>query len=275
MTVVVRKPVVAGTFYPVHPERLQREVEAYLKRVTIDRSGEQIIALVAPHAGYIYSGPIAACAYRQVQGHRYDTVVVISPAHRDLFDYCSVFEGRGYETPLGLIEIDQELSAALAALPEIRLGHEGHLHTGEHSLEVHLPFIQVVQPGCRLVAVVMGRQDRESSHRLGLALAEAASGRQVLIVASSDLSHFHAQEHARKLDRHLVDSIERFDPDGLLETIHEHRAEACGYGPMAAAMFAARELGASRGENLCYGTSGDTSGDFTQVVGYTAGIFYR
>ena len=273
----IRKPAVAGTFYPADSRRLQEEIESYLGQVTVDRSDKDIVALIAPHAGYMYSGPVAAYSYRQVQGKDYDTVVVISPAHREYFDFSSVFSGQGYETPLGLVSVDEAIVSALDSHPEksVCASGEGHVFSAEHALEVHLPFLQVVLGSFNLVPVVMGSQDRDCCLALGKALAEVLAGKNALIVASSDLSHFHNHEKARSLDMGVVERIDGFDPDGLLDDIARHKCEACGAGPIAAAMYGARDLGATTAENLHYATSGETSGDFGQVVGYTAGIFYR
>jgi len=274
---VVRPPAVAGTFYNSNPESLRAEINSYLDKVVVDRSEKDIVALIAPHAGYRYSGPVAAYAYRQVQGKPYQTVVVISPSHSVPFSYCSVFSGTGYETPLGEVPVDREVVQALEAHPgeEVRAGDVGHLHSAEHSLEVQLPFLQVVLGEFKLVPIVMGSQSRSCCSGLGEALAAVLEGRQALVVASSDLSHFHDQSEARELDELIIASIDRFAPDHLLRDIAERKTEACGAGPMAAAMAAARGLGAKTGENLFYATSGDISGDYSQVVGYTAGIFFR
>jgi AmmeMemoRadiSam system protein B len=273
----IRKPAVAGTFYPADSRRLQEEIESYLGQVTVDRSDKDIVALIAPHAGYMYSGPVAAYSYRQVQGKDYDTVVVISPAHREYFDFSSVFSGQGYETPLGVVSVDGEIVSALDSHPEnsVCASGEGHVFSAEHALEVHLPFLQVVLGSFNLVPVVMGSQNRDCCLALGKALAEVLDGKHALIVASSDLSHFHNHEKASSLDMGIVERINSFDPDGLLEDIASRKCEACGAGPIAAAMYAARDLSATTAENLHYATSGETSGDFSQVVGYTAGIIYR
>ena len=273
----IRKPAVAGTFYPADSERLKAEIESYLEQVTADRSEKDIVALVAPHAGYMYSGPVAAYAYRQVQGKDYETVVVISPAHREYFDFSSIFSGKGYETPLGLVPVDEQSVSALDSHMEnsVCASREGHIFSAEHALEVQLPFLQIVLGPFKLVPVVMGSQGRDCCLALGKALAEVLAGKNALIVASSDLSHFYDHEKASSLDKGVVERIEGFDPDGLLGDIARHETEACGAGPMAAAMYAARDLGATAAENLHYATSGETSGDFNQVVGYTAGIFYR
>lgn len=274
---LVRKAAVAGTFYPAQRERLSADINTFLDNVDTDRSAEEIVALVAPHAGYMYSGQVAAFAYAQLRGRSVDTVVVISPSHREFFEFSSVFGGSAYETPLGRVEIDSDTAGRIAggSQDSVRISTSGHMYSSEHALEVHLPFLQTVLGEFRLVAIVMGRQDRETCRQLGSALGSALTGCSGLIVASSDLSHFHCQQTARKLDRNVVERIGGFDPEGLLADVGAQECEACGAGPLAAAMFAAKGLGAARAENLSYATSGEVSGDYNQVVGYTAAIFYR
>lgn len=272
-----RPPVVAGQFYPSDPTRLREDISDYLSRVDIDRGGLDIVALVVPHAGYIYSGPVAAFAYRQVAGKDYDLVAVIAPSHRQGFGFSSVFGGRCYETPLGEVPVDREVAGELelAGNGQLRVSSEGHTRGGEHSLEVQLPFLQMVIGSFRLVPVVMGSQGRESALALSDALVKVLRGRRALLVASTDLSHYHDQERAELLDRRIVERLNAFDPEGLLEDICSRRAEACGAAPAFAVMSAARALGATGGENLCYMTSAARSGDFSHVVGYAAGIFHR
>ena len=273
----VRSSAVAGTFYPASPEVLRREIESCLEKVVVDRSDKDIVALIAPHAGYKYSGPVAAYSYRQVVGKPYQTVVVIAPSHSVPFYFSSVFSGAAYKTPLGEVLVDREIVEALNSHPvdSVCAGEIGHLHSSEHSLEVQLPFLQVVLDEFKVVPVIMGSQSRENCVGLAEALGSVLKGKQVLIVASSDLSHFHNQSVSRELDEEVIAGINCFDPDRLLRDVADRKAEACGVGPMAAAMAAARLLGAQTGENLFYSTSGDITGDYSQVVGYTAGIFYR
>ncbi len=275
---LIRKAAVAGTFYPAQRERLSADITAFIERVDTDRSTEEIVALVAPHAGYMYSGQVAAYAYRQLQGRSIDTVVVISPSHREYFGFSSVFGGRAYETPLGRVQVDEEAAGRIAEAGgelNVRIGTSGHLHSSEHALEVHLPFLQTVLDDFRLVPIVMGRQDGEACRQLGEAIGFALAGSRALIVASSDLSHFHTQQTARGLDQKVVERIDGFDPEGLLDDVAASTCEACGAGPVAAAMLAARAMGATKAESLNYATSGDISGDYSQVVGYVSAIIYR
>lgn len=272
----IRKAAVSGLFYPDNPAELRSEISRYLDNVVTDRTDKDIKALVAPHAGYYYSGQVAAYAYRQLIGRQFDTVAILSPSHRVALRYCSVFDGDAYETPLGEIEIDAETSAKLCEFGNglIRQSKDGHINSEEHALEVHLPFLQSVLGNFKLVAIVMGIQDRHSVSVLGNALQQTLQGRNALIVASSDLSHFHDHLVAKNLDMQIVDAIDKFDPDALINIVESNHAEACGYGPIAVSMVAARGLGALSGENLFYSNSGEVSGDYHRVVGYTSGIFY-
>ncbi|UCF06791.1 MAG: AmmeMemoRadiSam system protein B [bacterium] len=275
MEQVVRKPAVAGQFYTDNPTSLRAEIQRYIDAVgTQDTSGD-VIAIVSPHAGYMYSGGVAAYGYSLVAGKDYETVVVIAPSHVEYFDFCSVFPGKAYITPLGGIPIDKELVQAIASKSDrVRAAGEGHLFEaygrGEHSLEVQLPFLQVVLGSFKLVAIVMGDQRRENIEALGRALGEALEGRNALIVASTDLSHFHNGETARQLDGIFMEELGSFDENGLLQALANKYTEACGGGPTGAAMIAARMLGADRCEILNYAHSGDVTGDTRNVVGYVS-----
>ena len=276
----VRKPAVAGQFYTADPQNLRREVERYLEKAgTPDVTGD-VVALVSPHAGYMYSGQVAAYGYSLVRGKEFETVVVISPSHVEYFDYCSVFPGKSYLTPLGEIPIDQKVVKLITSLNEhVRGDGRGHLFNtfgrGEHALEVQLPFLQVALGEFKLVPIVMGDQDKNIIEALGNTLGEALKGRNALIVASTDLSHFHADEEARMLDGVFMDELKHFEPDKLYEAISHKKTEACGGGPTAAAMIAARKLGATRCEVLHYANSGDITGDTRNVVGYVSAVMLR
>jgi hypothetical protein len=225
-----------------------------------------------PHAGYPYSGRTAAKAYKLLEGESYDTVVVVSPSHRVFFKGSSVFDGAGYQTPLGVVEIDAELSKKIANIhPAVyfsNMGHAGGANRGEHALEVQLPFLQIVLGKFKLVAIVMGDQEEDSINSLGETLAAALKGTNTLMVASTDLSHFHSQKVAERLDSAVKEAIDSFDPDSLVETLEDGKGEACGGGIVAAVMKAARRIGGKRVQFLEYTTSGETTGDFNEVVGY-------
>ncbi len=271
----IREPAVSGTFYPDTPEVLSRDVKRYLENAKKEKVDGEIIALVSPHAGYIYSGQVAAHAYKLIEGKALDSVVVVAPSHRALFKGVSIYDRGGYRTPLGLVPVDTELSGKLKERrKEIQFLPEAHAQ--EHSLEVQIPFLQVVLKTFKLVPIVMEPYwSWETSQYLASAIAEVVRGKKVLLIASSDLSHFHSYEKAVSLDRIVLNHIERFDPEGLNRDLRENRCEACGGGPVISVMLAARALGANKGKVLKYLNSGDVTGDRSRVVGYAAGVFYK
>ncbi len=272
----VRHPAVAGAFYPADPIQLTKDIAGlYAATKKIAMNGIPI-AVIAPHAGYMYSGQTAAQAYKQLEGQNYDVVVVISPSHTVFFQGASVYSGGAYQTPLGVVEIDRKLSQAIADInPAVYLSNKGHTGgsiRGEHSLEVQLPFLQQVLGKFKLVAIVMGDQEEATCSALGEVLASALENKNSLIVASTDLSHFHPEKEARSLDGNIRKAIERFNPEMLLSILSSGRGEACGGGPVAATMVAARRLG---GEDMIVTgqtTSGEATGDFSEVVGYLSAV---
>lgn len=276
----VRSPAVAGQFYDADPVALRREIMGYLDAAAPPAVAGDVVALVSPHAGYMYSGQVAAYGYRLVRGASYDDVVVISPSHVEYFAYASVFPGAAYATPLGEIPVDMELAKLIASKdPLVRADMHGHkvssFERSEHSLEVQLPFLQVALGSFKLVPIVMGDQSKRTVEALGAALGGALAGRRVLIVASTDLSHFHTDREARSLDGDFQKRLGAFDPNALLADLSADETEACGGGPVAAAMIAARALGADRCEVLHYANSGDVTGDKGNVVGYVSAAMVR
>ncbi len=274
--VEVRKAAVAGMFYPASPVELSKTIAGLFAEVEKKPISGKPLGLIVPHAGYLYSGKTAAYAYKLLEGEQYDTVVVVSPSHTVFFQGSSVFQGDGYETPLGVVEIDKELSEKIASItPTVyfsKMGHASGSTRGEHALEVQLPFLQVALQKFKLVAIVMGDQEEDSVRTLGETLGAALKGTNSLMVASSDLSHFHPQRVAQRLDSTIRTAVEKFDPDLLLEILSTGKGEACGGGPMAAVMMAAKRLGAKRSYFLHYTTSGETTGDFNEVVGYLSAV---
>jgi len=281
MRQAVRPPAVAGHFYPAEARRLEAEVKGHLARAVPPRT-ERPIALVAPHAGFVFSGQIAADAYRQAVGHRYDLVVLLGTNHTAaFFAGVSVFIGSGFRTPLGVAGVDEAAAAALLAADH-DCTSEPHPHEREHSIEVQVPFVQVAFPGVAILPVIVGSEESGLCARLGAALGQVLANRRALIVASSDLSHYPAYEDSAAADRAVLAAIARLDPDGLRETIAaEERAGrrgletcACGLAPLLAAMTASRALGATRGTVVSHASSGDSPlGDHERVVGYGAVVF--
>ena len=271
----IREPAVAGTWYPGQPTVLSNDVKRYLGNAKkVDVAGE-IVALISPHAGYEYSGQVAAYAYRLLEGKTFDTVVVVAPSHQFSFKGVSLYSRGGYRTPLGVIPVDTELSKKMMEKRK-EIQFIPAAHGREHSLEIQLPFLQMILKTFKLIPMVMEPDwSWETCQSLGRAIAETVVGKNVLLIASSDLSHFHSYDQAVKLDRVVLNHIDRFDPEGLNRDLSQRRCEACGGGPILSIMLAAKALGANKGRVLKYLNSGDVTGDRSRVVGYAAGLFYR
>lgn len=269
----VRQPAVAGAFYPGTAEELREEVSGLLGAVEPARINGRLRALISPHAGYIYSGQVAAHAYKLVEGKRFDAVIILSPSHHVAFRGASIYDGTAYSTPLGLANINTDLAAKLLDGYDFILNYPA-AHMREHALEVQIPFLQVAVPDLSIVPVVMGDQSLDACKRLAGAIVENVKDMNVLIVASSDLSHFHTYDEAVRLDNIIVERVRDYDPEGLARDLNSGKCEACGGGPMITAMLAARMLGADSAEILKYANSGDTSGDKTRVVGYLSAAVY-
>jgi len=235
-----------------------------------------LIALASPHAGLPYSGRVAAFGYRLLQAVSVDTVILVGPSHHVGFDGSSVYPAGGFETPLGAAAVDEEIAGSLLACCSTLQGST-EPHEREHSLEMQLPFIQVLAPRALIVPILMGSQRRRFVDDLaaGMVGAVRAASKRILIVASSDLSHYNTRLVAARLDGKVLDLLSSFDADGLMRLLEANPDHACGGGPMVAVMKAARELGASASRVLAYADSADVTGDERAVVGYASAAFFR
>ncbi len=263
----IRESVIAGSWYPGNPQSLRQEIINHLNRAQVPEIVGTVRGLIVPHAGYMYSGGVAAHAYKLLCERPCNRVLILAPSHRAFFQGASLYSLGGYRTPLGVVPLDEELVQKLSTLSPL-IGYYPEAEIQEHSLEIQLPFLQVVLKEFRLTPILMGDQSFEFCRHLADAVADACEGKNVLLVASTDLSHYHSQEVARRLDQVLLDRVSSYDPEGLSRDLKEGRCEACGAGPLMTAMLAARKLGADKARILSYATSGDVSGDTRQVVGY-------
>jgi AmmeMemoRadiSam system protein B len=271
---IVRAPAVAGMFYERSPVALGKNIDEMLNRVQLPKVEGTVRAVVSPHAGYVYSGFTAAHAYKLLEGRKYDCVIAVGPSHREYFDGISIYSGDAYETPLGKVPINHEVrSELLQGEKNIVASVAGH--RSEHSLEVQLPFLQRVLKEFSVVPIIMGDQRRQLCEQLSVALARVMANKNVLLVASSDLSHFHAYDEAVLLDTRVIQALERFNSDVFIDELEKKSFEACGGGPIAVAMKTAQQLGANRAEVLHYCNSGDITGDKSGVVGYLAAAFMQ
>ncbi len=270
---IIRKSAIAGSWYPGNPTVLRRNVIDFFRQVPEYRIDGRVVALVVPHAGYVYSGQVAAHAYKQIQGQAYDAVIVIGPSHRVPFRGVSAYGSGGYETPLGVVPIDNRLAdQIMAGSPVV---HESpQMHAEEHSIEIQLPFLQEAIGNFSFVPLLMGSQDRRTCEELSAAIFSAVGGRNILLVGSSDLSHFHGYDRAVSLDAVALGYLDKMQPDAFLKDLENRAFEACGGGPAAVAMMAAEKLGAHKSKLLKYANSGDVTGDRHSVVGYASAVFY-
>jgi AmmeMemoRadiSam system protein B/AmmeMemoRadiSam system protein A len=265
----IRESVIAGSWYPGHPETLKKQIGEYLDEAPPTPLGGELVGLIVPHAGYMYSGGIAAHAYKLLLQQSFDRVLILAPSHRAHFQGASVYRLGGYRTPLGIVPLDQDLIESLFRQSSL-FHYVPGAESQEHSLEIQLPFLQVVLREFRLTPILMGDQSFESSQKLAEAIARGCKGNRVLLIASTDLSHFHPYKEAKHLDQVVLDRVAVFDPAGLSKDLEKGLCEACGGGPMVALMLAARKLGANKAKVLQYANSGDVTGDTHGVVGYMA-----
>lgn len=276
MTLRDRPPSVAGTFYESTSDSLRKRLEwCFLHKIGPGKlpSGpiepsRSILGLVSPHAGFIYSGPVAAHGYQLLSTEPVpQIIVIIGPNHTGVGAGVSIWDGGDWETPLGKVPVERELARSLAGkgVGEAETG----AHVFEHSIEVQLPFLQYsLGSGFRILPICMMLQDVETSRELGTALSQAVAGRDALIIASTDFSHYEPYSVAYRKDSVVAEAIMRMDPAGVEEAVERNGVSMCGPGPVMAALTAARGLGAKTTEKLCYATSGDTSGGRGEVVGY-------
>lgn len=269
----IRHAQVAGYFYPSDPQKLQKEISLLLDSSKTQKNFEKIFGIIVPHAGYIYSGKTACYAYNLLNGNSYKTVVVISPSHSEYFPGISIYDGDAYETPLGMIEVDKEKTEKLCEESRIIFkGVQGHGR--EHALEVQLPLLQCVLKDFKIVPIVIGDQGKMFVDELAAHLITIYD-EQTLIVASSDLSHFHDSETADLLDSIVEKRINDFDFDSLQRDFENNNCEACGGGPIIAMMKAAALLNIRHSEVLKRTDSGDVTGDKNEVVGYLSAVVYN
>jgi len=273
-----RPSPIAGLWYEGNAKSLARAVDEYMDRASLPELGGEVLGVLAPHAGHLYSGPVAGHAFAALRGRAPGLVAVLAPFHN--FHPASVLTSAhdAYTTPLGTILIDragvEALDARMEAGMHVRLTPIAN--DPEHSLEIELPFLQRALAGeWKLLPVMVRTQEPRASEGLGRALAEVLRGRDALLVASTDLSHYSDQQTALSLDRAMLEQIESFNPQGAFEAQNSGKGYACGLGAFTAVLWAARELGADTVKILKHATSGDVTGDMSAVVGYAAAAILK
>ena len=273
----LRKAVVAGSFYPANPEKLRKDIQTYFEKAhnSYPEGMTDILGVISPHAGYIYSGPCASYSFQALQKKNFTTAVIIAPSHQSGEFYYSIGDYDAYQTPLGEVEVDKDLTGEL--LSDAKFVFYPFAHSHEHSLEVQLPFLQIINPDARIVPILIGYQYDQSSIFLAQKLAEILKDRMqdTVLIISSDLSHYHNHAVAEQMDIILAESIEKLDIDGVDNLLKERKSEACGFGGILTIMNLAKILAYPGVKTLHYTHSGTTSGDFSHVVGYLSTLFYR
>ncbi len=270
----IRESVIAGSWYTADPALLKKELVTYLERANPPRFEGELTGLIVPHAGYLYSGSVAAWSYKLLYENQFDRVLILAPSHHASFQAASIYNLGGYRTPLGIVPLDRELIEDLYKHVDL-IRYVPNADSREHSLEIQLPFLQTVLHAFSLTPVIMGSMRYDLCVKLAEVIAETCSRKRVLIIASSDLSHYYPYEEATRLDRVCLDRIDTLDPEGLAADVEQQRTQACGAGPLITTMMATARLGADRGKVLHYANSGDVSGDRSGVVGYAAAAIYR
>jgi len=280
----IRSPAVAGSWYAGTPNRLRKQIEElFIHRLgpgslpTVVKEGPRnLVGLVVPHAGYLASGPVAAHAYYHLaKDGKPDVMVIFGPNHTGRGSALSIMNEGAWRTPLGDVEIDTETANKILSASRI-VDVEDRAHAYEHSIELQLPFLQYLYGSeFKFVPICFMMQDLMSSREVGKAVAEALRGKNALVIASSDMTHYEPQERAEKKDKMAIDAALKMDEEQYYSTVEAYGISTCGYGPTIAAITATKELGAKKAQLLCYKTSGDVLGDRSAVVGYAAIAFTK
>ncbi len=273
----IRTPAVAGMFYPSDKIELKRTIqECFLHKLgagTTDRpSPSKVVGAICPHAGYMYSGPVASHSFHAISSLMPKLFIIIGPNHWGVGREIATIKDYTWRTPLGDMEVDSEAVNELLELAEIiHVDHTSHMQ--EHSIEVQLPMIQYMSKDCKMVPISMSSQDRNSAEMVGQAVANIIKKRDATIIGSSDFTHYQPNNIAYRQDMALIEPILRMDIDSFYKILEEKKISACGYGAIAATISACKKLGATSGKLLKYATSGDVTGDMNSVVGYGAIVF--
>jgi MEMO1 family protein len=265
----IRKAAWAGAFYENSKDALSARIDGYLKNVrNLPTLSKDPQALICPHAGYIFSGQTAAYAYRLVQGKPYETVIIIGPSHQFGFEGCSIYTKGGFETPLGIAQVDEALAAQIAK--SSGFSYIAEAQNKEHSVEVQVPFIQKAIPGAKIVPIVMGYPTRGTVSSLANALSKVLATKKILIVASTDMSHFLPKETANSVDAKTISLVQNLSADTIINKMADAENIMCGGGPVAATLLALKKTGKPQVEVLHYADSSEATQDASRVVGYLA-----
>ena len=274
----IRTPAVAGMFYPNEKKELKKVInECFLHnfgpgKIPPSNSKKKIFGVICPHAGYVYSGPIACNSFYEISSDLPSLFIIIGPNHWGIGSNIATMIDTKWETPLGEVEVDSEIAEEISKLTDV-IEIDNFSHSREHSLEVQIPMLQEIASNFKIVPIALINQSKEIAIKVGIAVAQIAQKNKVMIIGSSDFTHYESNEFAHKQDSALIEPILELDVDRFYDVLHKKDISACGYGAIASTMTACKEIGATKGELLKYATSGDISGDKSSVVGYGSIIF--
>jgi len=270
----IKQPNVSGQFYEADPKRLSANIDAFFSQSTVVPSEKRVDILIAPHAGYMYSGGVAAYSFKSVSQQQYNTIVILAPSHYVSFDGISIWKEGGFQTPLGIVDVDDKFTAKIINAND-KFYFTPEAFDREHSLEVEIPFLQKTFSGFKIVPVIMGQASFELLSNFAVTLNETIGDRKdVLVVVSTDLSHYHDDASARKMDHRTIEAVKELKAEQVFKECQLRTMEMCGCVPVTAALLYAKLKGLDGGEILRYANSGDVSGDTDRVVGYTSIVFY-
>jgi MEMO1 family protein len=274
----IRTPAVAGMFYPNEKKELKKVIkECFLHNFGPGKTPpsnikKKIFGVICPHAGYVYSGPIACNSFYEISSDLPNLFIIIGPNHWGIGSSVATMIDTKWETPLGEVEVDSEITEEISKLTDV-IEIDNFSHSREHSLEVQIPMLQEIAANFKIVPIALINQSKEIAIKVGTAVAKIAQKNKVMIIGSSDFTHYESNEFAHKQDSALIEPILELDVDRFYDVLHKKDISACGYGAIASTMIACKEIGATKGELLKYATSGDISGDKSSVVGYGSIIF--
>jgi len=274
----IRTPAVAGMFYPGEKNELDASIdECFLHKYGPGKeppsdTKEQIYGVICPHAGYMYSGPVAANSYYLISSYIPELVIILGPNHWGIGCNVATMKDVVWQTPLGQVEVDSEAVKELTKICDI-VELDFFSHTKDHSLEVQIPMLQKIYPKFKILPIILVDQSYEMATHLGPAIAKIAKSKKTMIVGSSDFTHYEPNDFAHKQDEALIEPILKLDLKKFYDVLEQKRVSACGYGAMATTMAACKELGATKGKLLKYATSGDVAGEKSSVVGYASICF--
>jgi len=274
----IRTPAVAGMFYSGEKKELKKSIkDCFLHKfgpgkIPPSDIKKKIFGVICPHAGYMYSGPIACHSYYEISSNLPELFIIIGPNHWGIGSNVATMKDCKWQTPLGEVEVDSEITEEISKIANI-IEIDNFSHSREHSLEVQIPILQEMTMNFKIVPIALINQSKKVAHQVGLAIAKIARKKKVMIIGSSDFTHYEPNEFAHEQDAALIEPILKLDVDRFYDVLQERNVSACGYGAIASTMIACKDIGATKGELLKYATSGDIMGDTSSVVGYGSIVF--